>query len=90
MNAAQEPGRIVLLTASHRVAPGLLSWPAWQTLRDADLVLCPDAGHPQLPYLREAGVPVEISAPDAQELVEACAGRPHRRRRCPPARATAA
>ncbi|MBX7470218.1 nucleoside triphosphate pyrophosphohydrolase [Streptomyces sp. CB01201] len=68
------PGRIVLLTASHRVAPGLLSWPAWETLRAADLVLCPDPGHPQLPYLREAGVPVEISAPDAQELVEACAG----------------
>ncbi|MFF4188047.1 nucleoside triphosphate pyrophosphohydrolase [Streptomyces sp. NPDC001691] len=74
MTAAQEPGRIVLLTASHRVAPGLLSWPAWQTLRAADLVLCPDAGHPQLPYLREAGVAVELSAPDAQELVEACAG----------------
>ncbi|MFE4871932.1 nucleoside triphosphate pyrophosphohydrolase [Streptomyces sp. NPDC056682] len=74
MNAAQEPGRIVLLTASHRVAPGLLSWPAWQTLRAADLVLCSDAGHPQLPYLREAGVPVEISAPDARELVEACLG----------------
>ncbi|MFI6050950.1 nucleoside triphosphate pyrophosphohydrolase [Streptomyces violascens] len=74
MTAVEEPGRIVLLTASHRVAPGLLSWPAWQTLRAADLVLCPDAGHPQLPYLREAGVPVEISAPDAQELVEACAG----------------
>ncbi|MFE9537950.1 nucleoside triphosphate pyrophosphohydrolase [Streptomyces sp. NPDC006691] len=68
------PGRIVLLTASHRVAPGLLSWPAWETLRAAHLVLCPDPGHPQLPYLREAGVPVEISAPDAQELVEACAG----------------
>ncbi|MGW1869595.1 nucleoside triphosphate pyrophosphohydrolase [Streptomyces mauvecolor] len=74
MTAVEEPGRIVLLTASHRVAPGLLSWPAWQTLRAADLVLCPDAGHPQLPYLREAGVPVEISAPDAQELISACAG----------------
>ncbi|MFF3982119.1 nucleoside triphosphate pyrophosphohydrolase [Streptomyces sp. NPDC001828] len=77
MTAVEEPGlpgRIVLLTASHRVAPGLLSWPAWETLRAADLVLCPDAGHPQLPYLREAGVSVEISAPDAQELVEACAG----------------
>ncbi|MYV93122.1 nucleoside triphosphate pyrophosphohydrolase [Streptomyces sp. SID1034] len=77
MTAVEEPGlpgRIVLLTASHRVAPGLLSWPAWETLRAADLVLCPDPGHPQLPYLREAGVPVEISAPDAQELVEACEG----------------
>ncbi|MDJ0460449.1 nucleoside triphosphate pyrophosphohydrolase [Streptomyces sp. H27-C3] len=68
------PGRIVLLTASHRVAPGLLSWPAWQTLHAADRVLCSDAGHPQLPYLREAGVTVEQVAPTAQELVDACAG----------------
>ncbi|MFK8910877.1 nucleoside triphosphate pyrophosphohydrolase [Streptomyces sp. YS-3] len=70
----EEPGRVVLLTASHRVAPGLLSWPAWQTLRAADRVLCADPGHPQLPYLREAGVEAEIVEPDAQELVEACAG----------------
>ncbi|PKV86152.1 nucleoside triphosphate pyrophosphohydrolase [Streptomyces sp. TLI_146] len=70
----EEPGRVVLLTASHRVAPGLLSWPAWQTLRAADQVLCADPGHPQLPYLREAGVEVEIADPEARELVEACAG----------------
>ncbi|MFG3286956.1 nucleoside triphosphate pyrophosphohydrolase [Streptomyces sp. NPDC048111] len=74
MTAVEEPGRVVLLTASHRVAPGLLSWPAWETLRAADRVLCPDAAHPQLPYLREAGVDVEIAEPDAQELIEACAG----------------
>lgn len=68
------PGRIVLLTASHRVAPGLLSWPAWQTLRSADRVLCADAHHPQLPYLREAGVTVEHHTPTADELVAYCAG----------------
>ncbi|MGW3623533.1 MazG family protein [Streptomyces sp. NPDC000880] len=68
------PGRIVLLTASHRVPPGLLSWPAWQTLHAADRVLCADGDHPQLPYLREAGVGVEITALTAQELVDACAG----------------
>ncbi|MFD0271622.1 nucleoside triphosphate pyrophosphohydrolase [Streptomyces sp. NPDC127106] len=67
-------GRIVLLTASHRVAPGLLSWQAWQTLHAADRVLCTDPEHPQLPYLREAGVEVTIAGPDAQDLVEACAG----------------
>ncbi|MGW0547663.1 nucleoside triphosphate pyrophosphohydrolase [Streptomyces altiplanensis] len=72
--APAAPGRIVLLTASHRVAPGLLSWPAWQTLRDADLVVCADADHPQLPYLREAGVTVEHAAPTAQELIDACEG----------------
>ncbi|MFE5094787.1 nucleoside triphosphate pyrophosphohydrolase [Streptomyces sp. NPDC056638] len=71
---AEDPGRIVLLTASHRVAPGLLSWPAWQTLHAADRVLCAEQDHPQLPYLREAGVGVEHCAPTAQELVDACAG----------------
>ena len=40
---------------SPRVAPGLLSWPAWQALRSADAVLAP-AGHPQLPALDEAGI----------------------------------
>ncbi|WP_318210170.1 MULTISPECIES: nucleoside triphosphate pyrophosphohydrolase [unclassified Streptomyces] len=71
---SESPGRIVLLTASHRVAPGLLSWPAWQALGAADRVLCPDEHHPQLPYLREAGVAVEHLRPTAEELVEACAG----------------
>lgn len=71
---ADAPGRIILLTTSHRVAPGLLSWPAWQTLHAADEVLCADATHPQLPYLREAGVRVEQASPTAQELLEACAG----------------
>ncbi|MEK2477584.1 nucleoside triphosphate pyrophosphohydrolase [Streptomyces noursei] len=63
-------GRLVLLTTSHRVAPGLLSWPAWQTLRAADRVLCADPDHPQLPYLREAGIAVETAAPTARELVD--------------------
>ncbi|MFJ9887399.1 nucleoside triphosphate pyrophosphohydrolase [Streptomyces sp. NPDC091287] len=69
-----DPGRIVLLTASHRVAPGLLSWPAWQTLHAADRVLAAGPDHPQLPYLREAGVSVEHATPSADELVADCAG----------------
>ncbi|MFF8939003.1 nucleoside triphosphate pyrophosphohydrolase [Streptomyces paradoxus] len=73
-DAAAAPGRIVLLTTSHRVAPGLLSWPAWQALRAADRVLCADGAHPQLPYLREAGITVAEASPSAQELVDACAG----------------
>lgn len=68
------PGRIVLLTTSHRVAPGLLSWPAWQALHAADRVLCADGTHPQLPYLREAGIAVDEASPSAGELVDACAG----------------
>lgn len=71
---SEPTGRIVLLTTSHRVAPGVLSWPAWQTLHAADRVLCADPGHPQLPYLREAGIEVAHETPDAHELVEACAG----------------
>ncbi|MGW0533565.1 nucleoside triphosphate pyrophosphohydrolase [Streptomyces sp. NPDC003032] len=71
---AEAVGRVILLTTSHRVAPGLLSWPAWQALRGADEVLCADAGHPQLPYLREAGVAVALASPTAEELVDACAG----------------
>ncbi|MEU0131032.1 MULTISPECIES: nucleoside triphosphate pyrophosphohydrolase [unclassified Streptomyces] len=71
---AEDPGRIVLLTASHRVAPGLLSWPAWRTLHAADRVLCSGRDHPQLPYLREAGVTVDGSAPSAEDLVDDCAG----------------
>ncbi|MFE2287912.1 nucleoside triphosphate pyrophosphohydrolase [Streptomyces sp. NPDC059443] len=71
---SEPTGRIVLLTTSHRVAPGVLSWPAWQTLRAADRVLCADPDHVQLPYLREAGVEVEHEAPDAQALIEDCAG----------------
>lgn len=71
-------GRIVLLTSSHRVAPGLLSWPAWQTLHAADRVLCADPDHPQLPYLREAGVGgragIEHVSPTAEELVDDCTG----------------
>ncbi|MFD7703957.1 nucleoside triphosphate pyrophosphohydrolase [Streptomyces caelestis] len=69
-----DPGRVVLLTTSHRVAPGLLSWPAWQALHAADRVLCADGAHPQLPYLREAGTVVEEASPTAEEIVDACAG----------------
>ncbi|GDY54286.1 hypothetical protein SVIO_049090 [Streptomyces violaceusniger] len=74
-DAAAPTGRIVLLTTSHRVAPGLLSWPAWQALRGADRVLSGDPDHPQLPYLRDAGVEVEPGAPGARELVDYCVGR---------------
>jgi XTP/dITP diphosphohydrolase len=73
-NSPEATGRIVLLTTSHRVAPGLLSWPAWQALHAADQVLCADGAHPQLPYLREAGITVDEASPTAEQLVDACAG----------------
>jgi XTP/dITP diphosphohydrolase len=67
---------LLFLATTHRVAPGLLTWRAWQALRSASRVLAA-ADNPQLPYVREAldetEVPVETAAPDAQALVTAAA-----------------
>ncbi|GAA1394167.1 nucleoside triphosphate pyrophosphohydrolase [Kitasatospora putterlickiae] len=58
------PGaKLILLITTHRVAPGLLSWPAWEALRSAGRVLAADPAHPQLPALAQAGVEVRIVAP---------------------------
>jgi len=57
---------LIVLATSPRVAPGLLSWPAWEALRSAAVVLAP-AGHPMLPALDEAGVAYRVAAePDAE------------------------
>jgi uncharacterized protein YabN with tetrapyrrole methylase and pyrophosphatase domain len=50
---------LIVLATSPRVAPGLLSWPAWQALRSAAAVLAP-AGHPQLPALDQAGIAYQL------------------------------
>ncbi|MDH6116660.1 MazG family protein [Kitasatospora sp. GAS204B] len=73
-NSADTP-KLTLLTTTHRVAPGLLSWPAWEALRAAPLVLAADPAHPQLPALAQARVAVELVARDsapalARTLVE--------------------
>ncbi|GAA4631092.1 nucleoside triphosphate pyrophosphohydrolase [Actinoallomurus vinaceus] len=68
------PG-LTFLASSPRVAPGQLTWPAWEALRSADRVLTGTAEHPQLPYVRQAGVEVEITEADAAALVrEASSG----------------
>jgi len=62
---------LIVLATSRRVAPGLLSWPAWEALRSADAVLAP-AGHPQLPALDEAGIAYEVAGeppPDPDGVV---------------------
>jgi XTP/dITP diphosphohydrolase len=61
---------LTVLLSSPRVAPGLLTWPAWSALRAAARVLAGSAGHPQLPALAAAGVvPSVIDAPpDALSL----------------------
>ena len=50
-------GRLVLLVTSHRVAPGLLTWPAWQLLQSAEVYAGAEAG-PQEPFLAAAGIDV--------------------------------
>jgi XTP/dITP diphosphohydrolase len=60
-------GRVVLVVVSSRIPPGLLSWPAWQALRSGP-VLTGDAASPQLPFLRDAGVEVEVVDPSAGDL----------------------
>jgi XTP/dITP diphosphohydrolase len=50
---------LIVIVTSPRVAPGLLSWPAWDALRSAAAVLAPP-GHPQLPALDEAGIAYRV------------------------------
>ena len=70
---------MIVLVTSPRVAPGLLSWPAWQALRSASCVLV-SAGHPQLPALDEAGITYrvvddsEVGSLDFDAGSLACAG----------------
>lgn len=52
---------LIVLATSPRVAPGLLSWPAWAALRSATAVLAPP-GHPALPSLDEAGIACRTAA----------------------------
>ena len=56
---------LIVLATSPRVAPGLLSWPAWEALRSAAVVIAPE-GHPLLSALDEAGIAYSVAAePDA-------------------------
>jgi XTP/dITP diphosphohydrolase len=62
--------RLVLLSTSPRVAPGLLSFQAWSALQGST-VLTGRTDHPALPYLEDAGVTVEVvSRPSPRLLAE--------------------
>ena len=62
--------RLVLLSTSPRVAPGLLSFLAWSVLREST-VLTGRPDHPALPYLEDAGVPVAVvRRPTPRELAD--------------------
>jgi XTP/dITP diphosphohydrolase len=62
--------RLVLLSTSPRVAPGLMSALAWSVLREGR-VLVGSYDHPVVPYLAEADIPVEVvSQRDPRALAE--------------------
>lgn len=67
-------GRLVLLSTSPRVAPGLLSGQAWSELRSAGTVRAAD-DHPLLPYLTADGIGVRLEDPvDARALAARLVG----------------
>ncbi len=49
-------GRLVLLSTTPRVAPGLLTWQAWEALRSADEVYAASPDHPLAAALADADV----------------------------------
>jgi XTP/dITP diphosphohydrolase len=53
---------LTVLLTSPRVAPGVLSLPAWDALRSAATVLVATGDHPLLPFLSEAGIGYEVAA----------------------------
>ncbi len=56
------PGRLVLLLASPRTAPGLLSRDAWETLAAAETVHARGPGEPLADAVAEAGLAVTVHA----------------------------
>ena len=62
--------RLVLLMTSHRIAPGLLTWPAWALLTSAEVHAGPEPG-PHDPHLAAAGVSVVRGAGAADLLARA-------------------
>jgi XTP/dITP diphosphohydrolase len=65
-------GRLVFLLTSPRVAPGLLSWPAWQALRGADRVLSASVSSPLATAVASCVAVVE-GEPEASTLLSLAA-----------------
>jgi XTP/dITP diphosphohydrolase len=51
-------GRLTVLVGSPRIAPGLLTRAAWQTLEAASAVLARGAEEPMAAAVAQAGIPV--------------------------------
>jgi XTP/dITP diphosphohydrolase len=69
-------GRLVLLLLTPRVAPGLLTWPAWEQLRAAAVVLSAELDDDWMDALAAAGVTPETAEDEplgvrARRLVDA-------------------
>jgi XTP/dITP diphosphohydrolase len=62
----------VLLATTPRVAAGLLSWSGWSVLQAADEVYAASAGHPLVPALEAAGVPLLV--PSTADVAAGYAG----------------
>jgi XTP/dITP diphosphohydrolase len=63
------PGRLVLLAASPRVAPGLLTRDAWDTLARATSVRARDEGEPLAAAVTDAGITVTYAVGPGDDLV---------------------
>jgi XTP/dITP diphosphohydrolase len=77
--AARAGSRLVLLSGSPRIAPGLLTRAAWQALESASAVLARDADEPLAAAVTESGVPVRavggVGPPElARNLVSEASG----------------
>lgn len=66
--------RLVLLVASPRVAPGMLTVDAWDVLREGIVLAAAPEAHPQRDALRAAGVAVAPHPSSARELLALAAG----------------
>jgi XTP/dITP diphosphohydrolase len=69
--AAVAEVRLTLLLTSPRVAPGLMTWSAWQVVSSADRRLASDPGHPLARAVVAAGHAVEAAAADGPALLAA-------------------
>ena len=62
--------QLTFLVTTPRVAPGLMSWPAWQAIANADRVLASDATSPVFRSVTAAGHRVDVlPSPSAAELL---------------------
>ncbi len=68
--------RLTFLITSPRVAPGLMSWPAWQAVSSADSVLASDDTAPVFRAVTAAGHRVDVlPSPTASDLLQAAGKR---------------